>query len=481
MKKKFGSVILAGLMACSITAGVGATAGCKVAKITDFVLPKGGYDGSKVSITFANTMGQNLERILSDALADFKELYPNITVTVDNSQKNYDNLNERIGKQILGGKQPNIAYCYPDHVAQYNQSRAVLALDEFFLPGSGHESVKVTNAKGETESLGLTQEQVDDYVTEFFNEGRVFEDGHTYTLPFAKSTEVMYYNQTYFDAHPELTVPKTWKEMAATCAKIRELENNNSKMYPLGYDSDSNFFITLCEQYGEPYTSATGEHFLFDTEKNREFMEMLKDWYKDGYFTTEGVYGTFTSDLFTKQNCYMSIGSTGGSSYQDPGTSDNTANFTVGVTTIPQVDPDHPKSILQGPSVCIFKKSNPQEVIASWLLVKFLTTDVNFQGRFSETSGYMPVTKTAFNSDAYQDFLSEVDNTSGLTARAALACSELVKKDGFYTSPAFIGSSKAREQVGLILSGVLLGTYTDIDTAFKTAIRTCKEFVGDYN
>jgi len=51
----------------------------------------------------------------------------------------------------------------------------------------------------------------------------------------------------------------------------------------------------------------------------------------------------------------------------------------VGITTIPQANPESPKVISQGPSLCIFQKENPQEVIASWLFVKFLTTNVDFQ------------------------------------------------------------------------------------------------------
>ena len=107
-------------------------------------------------------------------------------------------------------------------------------------------------------------------------------------------------------------------------------------------------------------------------------------------------------------------------------------------------------------------------MLASWLLVKFLSTDIAFQGKFSEVSGYAPVTKSTFNSDTYQEFLSEAGgNDAGLTAQAAKICWELSQKEGaFYTSPAFRGSAKAREQVGLLLVSVLKGQDT-IDVAFK--------------
>ena len=474
MKKKIGAILAAAAMACTMTVGV-AFSGCGTAQIYDFVMPDGGYDGGKVTITFANTTGKNLEDPINEAISRFNVIYPNITVKVDNSTKDWDEFSSKIGDQIQVGKQPNVAFCYPDHVAFYNQSNAVLALDDF-LPGGAYEKMDDGVKK-----LCLTQNEVDDYIPAFFKEGSaVFEDGKTYTLPFAKSTEVLFYNKTFFDAN-NLTPPTTWAEMEEVSKKITDIDK---KCIAFGYDSEANLFITLCEQYGSPYTSLeANNHFQFDNETNRDFVKMLKRWYDNRYMTTRATYGEYSSNLFKDKKCYMSIGSTGGSSYQDPGSIDGSASFEVGVAPIPQVDPKNPRTILQGPSVCIFKKQNPQEVIASWLLIKFLTTEHEFQGLYSEKSGYAPVTLSTFNSDAYQEFLSEANITSGLTARTAQICKNLAESkgekglDAFYTSPAFIGSSKARQQVGTLLKTVLQGK--DINQAFAEALEECRHFSGN--
>ena len=47
----------------------------------------------------------------------------------------------------------------------------------------------------------------------------------------------------------------------------------------------------------------------------------------------------------------------------------------------------------------------------------------------------------------------------------------------YYTSPAFVGSSEAREQVGMLLKDVFNGSRT-IDEAFKYAIEECKYRAG---
>ena len=475
MNKKIGTMIMAGVMACTMTATL-AFSGCKTV-IPDFDMPEGGYDGSAVEIMFYNTMGQNLRGVLDSAITRFNALYPNITVKYDPSSGDYDTLRDKIKLEVQNGVQPNIAFCYPDHVALYNQAGAVVVLDDF-LPGGAFKDMTVTQADGKEVPLGLTQEQKDDFIEAYYEEGAIFGDGKMYTLPFAKSTEVLYYNKTFFDAHEELTEPTsdmTWEQIFALCAEIKKIDSN---CVPLGIDSESNLFITLCEQSNSPYTSATGEHFLFDNDVNRAFVQKFHDWYQSGYFTTETINKSYTSNLFKEQKSYMSIGSSAGAQYQAPDVKDGKADFEVGIVSIPQINPEKPKSISQGPSVCIFKQENPQEVIASWLFVKFLTTEIQFQAMYSETSGYVPVLKSVFENQVYQDHLASANGyLDGITALSAKTCKALVEENAYYTSPAFIGSSKARDEVGILMVAALTETKT-IDKAFRDAIDECRYFAG---
>ena len=165
-------------------------------KFLNLQCPKAVTTEEKVEITFANTTGQKLNDEIVAAISRFNETYPNIKVNIDNGTKNWSDFHDKIATQITGGKQPNVAYCYSDHVALYNRSKSVIAIDEYFLPGSGYEDVKSTTATG-TVTLGLTQAEKDDYIDAFFAEGSNFEDGHTYTIPFAKSTEVLFLQQDF--------------------------------------------------------------------------------------------------------------------------------------------------------------------------------------------------------------------------------------------------------------------------------------------
>lgn len=471
--KKLVSVLLLLTLAFSMiacTSGGGNTPTKKAE--ANFEVPDVGYDGSAVTITFYHTMGSNLSDVLNDYIADFNALYPNITI-VHEQVGGYDDVRDQISTEITVGSQPNIAYCYPDHVALYNLAGAVAHLDNLI-----DSTITVTRADGTTEMLGLTAEQKADFIQGYYNEGRQFGDGLMYTMPLSKSTEVLYYNKTFFEAN-DLTPPTTWDEMEALCAAIKAIDPTS---IPLGYDSEPNWFITMCEQYGSDYTSATGNHFLFDNETNRSFVKRFREWYQNGYVTTQTLYGSYTSGLFvaeTGTRSYMSIGSSAGATHQRPTANENgDYPFEVGIVPIPQVNPAAPKAISQGPSLCIFQKSNPQEVIASWLFVKFLTTTVEFQAEFSMASGYVPVLKSVAENDIYADFLAKANGGSHIAALSAKVCLE--QEASYYTSPAFNGSSTARDQVGALLSKCISTTDDGgnvdkmIKDAFEEAIEECE-------
>lgn len=73
---------------------------------------------------------------------------------------------------------------------------------------------------------------------------------------------------------------------------------------------------------------------------------------------------------------------------------------------VPQCDPDHPQMISQGPSVCVFNKDDPQEVLASWLFAQYLLTN-DVQIAYAQTEGYVPVTGQGPAVCGVQDYLSQ--------------------------------------------------------------------------
>lgn len=453
-------------------------------------VPAEGFDtDAEITITFSHTMGKNLSTVLERYIKKFNDIFPNITI--EHSQiGGYDEVRDQTNKQLTAGNQPNIAYCYPDHVALYNVTKKVIPLDNLI-----ESTLPVVGADGSSMILGLTDAQKSDFIQTYYNEGTAFDAAGTmYTMPLSKSTEALFYNKTFFDAH-DLKVPTTWVEMEAVCAQIKEILmtddiDTNDDYIPLGYDSEANWFITMTEQYGSPYTSTDkNDHFLFNNKTNREFVKWFRDWYQQGYVTTKELYGAYTSKLFTnidptKPSCYMCIGSTGGANNQIPIGEDDSFPFEVGVAPIPQVNPENPKAISQGPSLCIFSQvgdkdsfDDKQEVLASWLFVKYLCTTPEFQASFSMTSGYMPVINSAKEMEQYANWLNKANGTGNLVATVAKLAFE--QADAAFVSPAFNGSTKARDQVGALIQYCFTNPEADVDAmikrAFAEAIQECLE------
>ena len=501
MKRIISTLLLVVVMLTTVVAsftGCNLFGGNKPAAGADFVMPEGGFNTEEtITIKFYHSMGAALQEVLNRAIAEFNTLYPNIIIEHE-SLGDYDGVRNQIQTEITVGGQPHIAYCYPDHIAVYNEAGAVQTLDSLMS-----SDVVVTRADGTTETIGFTEAQLNDFIQAYLNEGRAFGDGKMYALPISKSTEVLYYNidalvaAGVVDADGNAAPPKTWEEMAVACEKLKAYDPN---CIPLGYDSESNWFITMCEQYGSGYTSATGDNFIFDNETNRNFVKMFREWYQKKWVTTEALSGGYTSNLFTGKSssssteskvpagtrCYMCIGSTGGASYQQPNTTtvevkdadgnpvldengnpktDLVPDFEVGITSIPQVNPDAPKVISQGPSICIFKKDNPQEVLATWLFAKFLTTNLDFQAGMSMSNGYAPVIKSVAENEVYAKFLAK-SGTLNLQAYAVKVALEQEK--AYYASPAFNGSSVARDQVGLLIQKCFtIEAGADLDATIK--------------
>ena len=233
-------------------------------------------------------------------------------------------------------------------------------------------------------------------------------------------------------------------------------------------------------------TLLANNHLHLDNDQNKQFVKAFREWHQAGLVTTQKIYGSYTSGLFVEQaagktKSYMSIGSSAGATHQRPkANGDGSYPFNVGIATIPQVNVNDPKVISQGPSVCIFNKSNPQEVVASWLFVKFLTTSVDFQAEFSMASGYVPVIKSVAQNEVYAAFLAGANGGNGIAALSAKVCLE--QANAYYTSPAFNGSSVARDQVGALMQKVMVEKTDDVDgminKAFADAIEECEYNVG---
>ena len=101
--------------------------------------------------------------------------------------------------------------------------------------------------------------------------------------------------------------------------------------------------------------------------------------------------------------------------------------------------------ISQGPSMCVFNKEDPQEVLASWLFAQYLLSD-GIQIAYSQTEGYVPVTTKAQQTPEYQAYLAgEGDHYRVKVDTVKLL---LAYTDKTFVTPVFNGSANLRQAAG---------------------------------
>jgi multiple sugar transport system substrate-binding protein len=424
--------------------------------------PEEEYNGDptqlKASITFWHTMGAANRVVLDQMISGFNAVFPRITIE-HASQGGYPEIRDKISSAIPAGTTPTMAYCYPDHVADYMSAGAVQDLTEFVedpVLGLGIEG-DLTLANG-----------TEDFIPAYWQEGQEYAEQGIFSVPFSKSTEALFYNKDFFDAH-DLSVPTTWAEVISVARQIKVIDSEST---PFGYDSDANWFITLCEQMGIPYTSTDPEnHFLFNNAQAKAMVQDLKSWFDEGLITTQGTSpnNAYTSTQFTEGKLYMTVGSTGGTRYNF------SENFEVGVAAVPQyqnptTEVMSQKVISQGPSITIFKRASANQKIAAWLFYKWISNTTN-SAIYSVLSGYNPVRSSSFATPQYTTDREVVPGTeSELISDVAQFVPSI--EDWYFVSPAFRGSSTARDEVDGIIANVLLGLKT-IDKAFQDALTAC--------
>jgi multiple sugar transport system substrate-binding protein len=138
---------------------------------------------------------------------------------------------------------------------------------------------------------------------------------------------------------------------------------------------------------------------------------------------------------------------------------DKLVSFETEVMTVPQLDPESPSMISQGPSVCVFNKADPQEVLASWIFAQFLLTN-DVQIAYSQTEGYLPVTLKAQNSAEYTDYISRMGEDNDLYYDIKIKAAKLLMDniDNTFVTPVFNGSASLRDGAGQLIELVTKST-----------------------
>jgi len=433
------------------------------------------FPEEEISLTMWHAFGDANMALLQEMFDDFEDMYPNVSIE-QLPQGGYDGLRESTIQGIVSGTTPDIVMGYPDHFVEYLNGNALVPLDEYI----------------DHDDWGT---DIDDFVQGFLDENQQYLDGFQYSLPFAKSTEMVVYNKDVFDYFGyEFSMDEalTWDEIEEIANDIEwdqdAIDELVAEDYREGWtskpiiniDSAANFFINSARQWDGGYTTPEGDIEVEDPN-TIDMLNYFAGLFDDGVVTFPIEWDeNYGSVPFKDGRVLMSQGSTAGTRHNIPDQEDGRFGiFEMGIMPAIQKNEEGegPRSAQQqGPNIAIMADTTDEERLAAWLLLEHMTNPEN-TAFFAMNTGYVPVRVSAFETDLYQDFLDITDEDPedldfderdqlpfAQAARVAYA-----QVDDYRFDPAFVGrvtSSSARNEAELAFESIYAGTRT-VDEAIE--------------
>lgn len=434
--------------------------GCHGSKgLSAFAVPESFDEARNYEITFwaKNDTNKTQTAIYQKAITDFEGIYPNIRVNL-RLYTNYGDIYNDVITNISTGTTPNVCITYPDHIATYlTGTNVVVPLDDLFADASyglGGDQVRFDSVKEE------------EIVPQFLKECSF--DDHYYALPYMRSTEACYVNKTYVEKLG-YTLPETltwdfiWEVSEAAMEKDADGNfkvNGQNVMIPFLYKSTDNMMIQMLYQKGAGYSDEAGNIEIFN-DTTAELLKTIAGHAETKAFSTFKI-SSYPANFLNAGQCIFAVDSTAGATWMGTDaplcdiSEDKLVSFETEVMMVPQFDPGNPKMISQGPSVCIFNKADPQEVLASWLFTQYLLSD-EVQTAYAETEGYLPVTTRAQQSEEYQDYLARIGEDNNVHYEVKIKASELLMAhlDDTFVTPVFNGSASLRDGAGQLIESTV--------------------------
>ncbi|MBE6007569.1 MAG: extracellular solute-binding protein [Lachnospiraceae bacterium] len=324
----------------------------------------------------------------------------------------------------------------------------------------------------------FTEEELEVYVDAFVEEG-ILDDGGLYVFPVAKSTEILYINRTLFDRFAKETgasyddfstfegIAKLSKDYYLwTDAKTPGVANDGKQFFTA--DSWFNVAEVAMEQLGDSIFDEEG-HVSPEGENYRYIFE---NFYWPAVEGGVAIHNGYSSDLSKTGDIVCSTGSSAGILFYG-----DTITYPDG--TVEQAEYDmlpYPVfeggrniALQRGGGLMVAKTDEKTELAASVFIKWFADAEQNM--KFISRTGYLPVTKQAFEEDMA---LHIEDMEEGSIKKMLTAVFSMYDGWEFFTAPNTVDfddeSSAYEQQFKEVLNkeraGFLNGEEISPETAF---------------
>jgi len=329
---------------------------------------------SGITIQFWHVYGADDPRgVHINALVDEFNATNEYGITVESlDQGRYDDLEDKVNAGIQSGDLPNIAQAYSSALINWHTVDAMVDLNQFV---------------SDTE-YGLTEDELADIYPAVLEVG-VTPAGLRIAWPLSQSVNSNVYNYTWaqelgFDSPP--TTPEEFKEQICAAAEANatddDPETDSGKGYV--YAPKASTFFSYMSAFGGDVINEDGTGYDFNTPETKAIIMYINDLRDNGCaYTIE----SYANPEQANRLALVTTSSTSGHKYYvgafDEAGNEDEWGF------LPFLGPDGGVGSVTWIQTLGVMKSNPEQELASWLFIKFLTSAEN-QATWIRASGYLP-------------------------------------------------------------------------------------------
>jgi multiple sugar transport system substrate-binding protein len=287
-------------------------------------------------------------------------------------QGEYSDLEDKVNAGIQSGDLPNIAQAYTSALANWDTVGVVADLNQFI----------------DDPNYGLSADEQADIYPSVLDSG-LTADGRRIGWPISQSANVVVYNFTWaqelgFDSPP--TTPEEFKAQVCAAAEANATDDNPDNDGTGGmvwYPSASNY-LSFLHAYGGTSLNADGTAYEFNTPEAKAVALFVNDLRDNGCtFETE----SYPNPEQAQRLALVTLSSTSGLSFYEAAFEEAGNADEWGFLAFP--GPDGGQGVDAFTQTMGVLSSTPEEDLASWLFIKYLTEPEN-QAAWLEASGYLP-------------------------------------------------------------------------------------------
>jgi len=349
---------------------------------------------AKIKLTYWHFLGGQMGKRHETLVAEFNKANPDIEVESLYSGNAWT-MRDKLLAAVAGKQPPDVSMIDQFWAAQLASTGAIIKMQTLIDGADGIDKADVNKTAWMTATV----------------------DGEIWTMPYAMSNIVLYYNKDMFKAvglDPNKP-PTTWGELVDYAKKLTRDVNGDGKIdeWGLSFPITANtgtvyYYITFLWQAGGELYNADYTKVAFNSPAGVEALQFWMDLvHKHGVVPLAPP-----AEGFTVGRIAMELAS---SSTLE--TRQGKCKFPIGVAHIPAGK--NKVTGVGGNNLAIFKNTSAKEA-AAWKFVKWMSSpEMNL--KWGTMTGYTPLRDSVVNSQGYKDYLKANPEVATMAAQMAVA------------------------------------------------------------